>query len=78
MLIKVALGFKGEATGYARVRPLSRVRADVLLQDTGLRTGSATVVADVFSGFFGLLLLFAVAFLCGLRARLRVFIKRAW
>lgn len=68
MLVKVALGFEGKATGYTRIWPFSSMRADVLLQDTGLCACSTTVVTYVLTRLFWFLLFFAVALLSRLRA----------
>lgn len=68
MLVKVALGFEGKAAGYTRIWPLSGMRADVLLQDAGLGTSSTTVVTNVLTRLFWLLLFFAIGLLSRLRA----------
>ena len=68
MFVKVALGFEGKATGYTRIWSLSSMGADVLLQDAGLGASSTTVVTDVLTRLFRLLLFFAVALLSRLRA----------
>lgn len=68
MLVKVALGFEGKATGDTRIWPLSSMRADVFLQDTRLGAGSTTVVTDVPTRLFRFLFFFAVALLSRLRA----------
>ena len=68
VFVQVALGLEGEAAGHAGVRPLARVRADVLLQDAGLGASSATVVTDVLSGFFRFLLFFAITLISRLGA----------
>ena len=47
VLVEVALGLEGDATGSARVRPFPGVAAQVLLQHTGFQTVPATMRAQM-------------------------------